>query len=205
MRTLIMSGGPADMGHLVGAGSSVEEECILTGVRNGKREDMMRRTVMKCVLSCTMLASALLSLVACATSTAQKSTPAATASPTETATPTASPGTGVHVYLGVGATLVALDGRTGAKLWTYDTGQHAPKGGVTAILVAGDRVFFRCNDDNSVYAVDATSGGLLWKLGGLAAGDAGLTLDGSTLFVNEASVQAPNVLYAVDSASGRLL
>src|SRR5689334_25338051 len=76
----------------------------------------MKRMATLCVLVMTLVS---LSVSACASSTAARPpvVPTATHVPTATSTPVPPP---VNAYLGAGGTVYALDGRTGARLWTYD-------------------------------------------------------------------------------------
>jgi len=164
----------------------------------------MKRAGMVCVLIMALIS---LAVSACASSTASRpSAPAPAATHAPTATPTPPPPPPVNAYLGVGGTVYALDGRTGARLWTYDAHNNAGNlelSGTTVIFTASTTNNSR---DTALYALDATTGALRWqgpKVGLLGPPliVSGVAYATSLTLVNG----APDTLFAVDVSTGKVL
>lgn len=154
-------------------------------------------------------ALALSSLLASACASSTSSRPPATA-PTATHAPTATPvPPPVNAYLGVGSSLYALDGRTGARLWTYDATQQPGGGSVQDVHVADDVVFFINDSDHSVDAVDATTGAFRWKVNTSSrfgfTSDSRMIVLAGVLYVANVRGQVPSFTYAIEVQSGNVL
>src|SRR5262245_15940886 len=114
---------------------------------------MKRMMALSKAVLAALVAALVLVLAACGTSTATGAAPpTATAIPTQTPTPTPTPAA-VTVYLGAGDVVYALDGRTGARRWTYDTGQHSNMGGVGNVHIVNGLVYFTYEYDHSLNAL----------------------------------------------------
>src|SRR5262249_436956 len=148
----------------------------------------------KAVLAALVAAVALV-LAACGT---------ATAIPTQTPRPTPTPAA-VTVYVGAGDVVYALDGRTGARRWSYDTGHHSTMGGVGNVHIVHGLVYFTYEYGRPLNALDAARGTLRWKLKGvITSGDLATVVSGVAYFV-AAFEQAPSATYAIDVSTGKLL
>lgn len=163
----------------------------------------MKRTGMVCVLIMTLIS---LALSACATSTASRppaQAPTATHAPTATPTPAPLP---ANAYLGVGGTVYALDGRTGAHLWTYDA--HNLVGNLE---VSGNSVIFTASTtnnsrDSALYALDATTGAPRWQGPKVGLLSPPLVVSGVAYATSLTLVNgAPDTLFAVDISTGKVL
>jgi len=103
----------------------------------------------------------------------------------------------------------ALDVRSGAKKWTYHTGQPEMVQGayqaVRDVTVAGGAVYFIDEADSSMYALSATDGSLLWKVGGVATGQGYITVMSGVVIASSSAVQAINTTTAVDPHTGKTL
>lgn len=170
---------------------------------------MMRPHVRFRTLALAALALSSLLASACASSTASRSSapaPTATHAPTATPTPVPPP---VNAYLGAGDTVYALDGRTGARLWTYDTGLHSGEGSIADVHVGDGAVFFTNDRDHSLYALDTATGALRWKVKGPELlgfpFNSNLIIQGGVLYITNIGGQVPATIYAVDVQSGSVL
>ena len=65
---------------------------------------------------------------------------------------------GGRVFVGIGKALAALDRKTGAVLWTAQTGKKVD----STPLVVGDVVYVG-SDDRTFYAFDAKTGAAVWS------------------------------------------
>jgi outer membrane protein assembly factor BamB len=163
----------------------------------------MKRTGMVCVL---VLALISLALSACASSTVSRpSAPAPAATHASTATPTPVPPPPVNAYLGAGDTVYALDGRTGARLWIYDTGQHTGSGDILRVYALDDTVYFTDTADYTLYALDKASGALRWKAKGVEPTATRIVVESGIAYVTSAVEQAPSVTLAINVQSGAVL
>ncbi|HYK37120.1 PQQ-binding-like beta-propeller repeat protein [Alloacidobacterium sp.] len=103
------------------------------------------------------------------------------------------------VYVGsLDNNVYALDASTGAKLWSYATGNYVD----TSPAVANGVVFVS-SDDNNLYALNASTGALLWKfLHGSSLGEfsSPAVVNGAVYFGS-----ADGLVYAVKASTGALL
>lgn len=94
--------------------------------------------------------------------------------------------------------IVAVNVSTGSLRWTYTAPTREPPG--DRLIVADHRVYFGTLDPGSaMYALDASSGSLLWKSTTPAYGDAALL--GNALYFGSAN----NSVYAVRANTGATL
>jgi eukaryotic-like serine/threonine-protein kinase len=94
--------------------------------------------------------------------------------------------------------IVAVNAKVGSARWTYTSPTRDPPGG--RLIVADRRVYFGTLDpDSAMYALDASSGSLLWNSTTPAYGDA--TLLNDTLYFGSANKS----VYAVRASTGGLL
>lgn len=165
---------------------------------------LLRRVWLPCGLMCALI------LAGCGVSSGAAVAPTATTRPTPrpTASPTAPP-QAATLYLGVGQSVYALDLRTGAKKWTYHTGQPEIVGGayqaVGDVTVADGNVYFLDEADSSMYALSAMDGSLLWKVGGVTTTEAYITVMSNVVIASSRTIQDRNTTTAVDPHSGTTL
>ena len=165
----------------------------------------MRLTDRFRTLALAALALSALVASACASSTVSRPTATApTATHASTATPTPIPPP-VNAYLGAGDTVYALDGHTGARLWTYDTGQHTGSGDILRVYALDDTVYFTDTADYTLYALDKASGALRWKAKGVEPTATRIVVESGIAYITSAVQQAPSVTLAINVQSGAVL
>lgn len=99
------------------------------------------------------------------------------------------------VYVGGGSSMYALNGATGAQLWSYATGGPI----VSSAAVAAGVVFFGSSDSN-VYAVSAENGTKLWSYSTGGSICSGATVVNGTVYVGSND----NNVYALNAKTGAL-
>ena len=101
------------------------------------------------------------------------------------------------VYIGVGVSsgsLIALDAVTGQHIWSYPFASPAD----SSPAIANGIVYLAPSQD-SLYAIDAATGTLVWKTAAVGWG-------GSPTVANGVVYQGnPSLLYAFDAATGAML
>lgn len=151
--------------------------------------------LLSCLLVCSLLAG-------CASSGPIASTPTSSASASATPTPTPK-----ALYLAAGEKVYALDLATGAKRWTYTTGLAEQPGynGISAIATASGVVYFHNIADNSLYALKASDGSLLWKVSIPQTASSTIFVTSSAIIVASLFHQHATSVAAVDPHSGKTL
>lgn len=159
----------------------------------------VRSWLLSGVLACSLLAG-------CSASGPVASTPTASAptSASASATPTSTPRT---LYLAAGQSLYALNLTTGAKRWTYTTGLHEQPGynGISALAAASGVVYFHNIADNSLYALNASDGSLLWKGSVPQTASSTIVVTPSAIIVASLFDQSATSVAAVDPHTGKTL
>lgn len=149
-------------------------------------------------------------LAGCSTNRPAASTPSSSAPASATATPTATPiPRPTTLYLAAGQTVYALDLTTGAKRWTYATGLPEQSGGmynwISAIAAASGVVYIHNVADNSLYALKASDGSLLWKVSIPQTASSTIFVTPSAIIVASLFHQQATSVVAVDPQSGKTL
>ena len=100
------------------------------------------------------------------------------------------------VYIGGGASVYALNAKTGVELWSYTTGN-----GVGSSPAVANGVVYIGSDDNNVYALNAKTGAKLWSY---TTGDYVLSSPAVANGVVYVGSNDGNV-YALNASTGTLL
>src|ERR1700733_2541456 len=101
------------------------------------------------------------------------------------------------VYIGsVDNSIYALNGRTGAQLWSYATG-----GTITASPTVANGVVYVGSNDNNLYALNASTGAPLWSYTTGGGVDSSPTVANGVVYVGSYD----DNVYALNASTGALL
>lgn len=132
--------------------------------------------------------------------------PSAPASATSTATPATKPMT---LYLAAGEKVYALNPASGATRWVYSTGLSGMTGDtshwINAIATSGQVVYFDSVPDNSLYALKASDGSLLWTASVPQTASNSIYVTPGAIIVASLFHQQPTSVAAFDPLSGKIL